>query len=72
MTGRGRYARSRAGRAPANLTPHTAVVEAHTIAAGWLTLRPEATLRKRLIHRGIRVEAWVGSMLSAELTTMPH
>jgi len=47
-------------------------MEAHTIAAGWLTLRPEATLRKRLIHRGIRVDAWVGSMLSAELTTMPH
>ena len=45
-------------------------MEAHTIAAGWLTLRPEATIRKRLVHRGIRVDAWVGSMLSTELTSM--
>jgi hypothetical protein len=32
----------------------------------------EATLRKRLIHRGIRVGAWVGSMLGTELTSMPR
>ena len=32
----------------------------------------EATLRKRLIHRGIRVDAWIGSMLSTELTSMPR
>ena len=32
----------------------------------------EATLRKRLIHRGIRVDAGVGSMLSAELTSTPR
>jgi RimJ/RimL family protein N-acetyltransferase len=29
----------------------------------------EATLRKRLIHRGTRVDAWVGSILSTELTS---
>jgi RimJ/RimL family protein N-acetyltransferase len=28
----------------------------------------EATLRQRLVHRGIRVDAWVGSILPAELT----
>jgi len=27
----------------------------------------EATLRKRLVHRGTRVDAWVGSMLSTEI-----
>jgi RimJ/RimL family protein N-acetyltransferase len=32
----------------------------------------EATLRKRLIHRGIRVDAWVGSLLSTELTRAPR
>jgi hypothetical protein len=32
-------------------------MEADAIPAGWLTLRPEATLRKRFIHRGIRVDA---------------
>jgi RimJ/RimL family protein N-acetyltransferase len=31
----------------------------------------EATLRKRLIHRGTRVDAWVGSILSTELTSAP-
>jgi RimJ/RimL family protein N-acetyltransferase len=31
----------------------------------------EATLRKRLIHRGIRVDAWVGSILGTELTSAP-
>jgi hypothetical protein len=45
-------------------------MEALTIAAGWLTLRPEATNRKRLVHRGIRVDAWVGSMLSTEPASM--
>jgi len=29
----------------------------------------EATLRKRLIHRGTRVDVWVGSLLSAEMTS---
>lgn len=29
----------------------------------------EATLRKRLVHRGIRVDAWVGSLLAAEVRT---
>ena len=37
--------------------------------AGFLV---EATLRKRLIHRGIRVDAWVGSILPAELTSAPR
>jgi RimJ/RimL family protein N-acetyltransferase len=32
----------------------------------------EATLRQRLTQRGIRVDAWVGSMLSTELTSMPR
>jgi RimJ/RimL family protein N-acetyltransferase len=32
----------------------------------------EATLRKRLIHRGTRVDAWVGSILSTELTSAPR
>jgi Acetyltransferase (GNAT) domain len=32
----------------------------------------EATLRKRLIHRGTRVDAWVGSILSTELTNASH
>src|SRR5579863_975308 len=27
----------------------------------------EATLRKRLVHRGTRVDAWVGSLLGSEL-----
>jgi RimJ/RimL family protein N-acetyltransferase len=31
----------------------------------------EATLRKRLIHRGTRVDAWVGSLLNTELTSAP-
>jgi RimJ/RimL family protein N-acetyltransferase len=31
----------------------------------------EATLRNRLIHRGTRVDAWVGSILSTELTSAP-
>lgn len=31
----------------------------------------EATLRKRLVHRGTRVDAWVGSILSTELTSAP-
>jgi len=31
--------------------------------------RMEATLRKRLIHRGARVDAWVGSLLSTEMTS---
>jgi RimJ/RimL family protein N-acetyltransferase len=31
----------------------------------------EATLRKRLVHRGMRVDAWVGSVLPAELTSTP-
>jgi len=31
----------------------------------------EATLRQRLVHRGGRVDAWVGSMLPAELPTRP-
>ncbi|TDC63253.1 GNAT family N-acetyltransferase [Streptomyces hainanensis] len=29
--------------------------------------RVEATLRRRLVHRGERVDAWVGSLLPAEL-----
>jgi RimJ/RimL family protein N-acetyltransferase len=33
--------------------------------AGFLV---EATLRQRLVHRGTRVDAWVGSLLSTELT----
>lgn len=33
--------------------------------------RVEATLRQRLVHRGIRVDAWVGSMLPGELPTRP-
>lgn len=33
--------------------------------------RVEATLRQRLVHRGVRVDAWVGSLLSAELPTRP-
>lgn len=28
----------------------------------------EATLRQRLVHRGTRVDAWVGSLLSSEMT----
>ncbi len=31
----------------------------------------EATLRRRLVHRGTRVDAWVGSILSTELTSAP-
>ncbi|HXP21656.1 MAG TPA: GNAT family N-acetyltransferase [Streptosporangiaceae bacterium] len=27
----------------------------------------EATLRKRLVHRGVRVDAWTGSLLSCEI-----
>jgi RimJ/RimL family protein N-acetyltransferase len=33
--------------------------------------RLEATLRRRLVHRGERVDAWVGSVLSPELPTRP-
>jgi RimJ/RimL family protein N-acetyltransferase len=29
--------------------------------------RVEATLRRRLVHRGVRVDAWIGSLLSSEL-----
>jgi RimJ/RimL family protein N-acetyltransferase len=36
--------------------------------AGFLA---EATLRKRLTHRGTRVDAWVGSLLSSEANTLP-
>jgi RimJ/RimL family protein N-acetyltransferase len=32
----------------------------------------EATLRKRLIHRGTRVDAWVGSLLTTELISTPR
>ncbi len=32
----------------------------------------EATLRKRLIHRGARVDAWVGSIFSTELASPPR
>jgi RimJ/RimL family protein N-acetyltransferase len=32
----------------------------------------EATLRRRLVHRGTRVDAWVGSILPAELTGAPR
>ena len=31
----------------------------------------EATLRKRLIHRGRRVDAWVGSLLPSEMLPDP-
>lgn len=31
----------------------------------------EATLRKRLIHRGTRVDAWVGSLLKNEMMADP-
>lgn len=31
----------------------------------------EATLRKRLIHRGTRVDAWVGSLLKDEMVAKP-
>jgi RimJ/RimL family protein N-acetyltransferase len=27
----------------------------------------EATLRKRLVHRGVRVDTWVGSLLKEEM-----
>jgi RimJ/RimL family protein N-acetyltransferase len=33
--------------------------------------RVEAVLRQRLVHRGMRVDAWVGSMLPAEMPTRP-
>jgi RimJ/RimL family protein N-acetyltransferase len=33
--------------------------------------RIEATLRQRLVHRGVRVDAWIGSMLSSESPTRP-
>ena len=33
--------------------------------------RLEATLRQRLVHRGSRVDAWIGSMLGSELPTRP-
>jgi RimJ/RimL family protein N-acetyltransferase len=33
--------------------------------------RMEATLRQRLVHRGVRVDAWVGSLLRSELPTRP-
>jgi RimJ/RimL family protein N-acetyltransferase len=33
--------------------------------------RYEAVLRRRLVHRGVRVDAWVGSMLPGELSTRP-
>ncbi|WP_127504832.1 GNAT family N-acetyltransferase [Actinoplanes solisilvae] len=33
--------------------------------------RVEAVLRQRLVHRGARVDAWVGSMLPEELPTRP-
>jgi RimJ/RimL family protein N-acetyltransferase len=33
--------------------------------------RLEATLRQRLRHRGVRVDAWIGSMLPSELPTRP-
>ncbi|MBU2669737.1 GNAT family N-acetyltransferase [Actinoplanes bogorensis] len=33
--------------------------------------RVEAVLRQRLVHRGGRVDAWVGSMLPSELPTRP-
>ncbi|MEU4245280.1 GNAT family N-acetyltransferase [Actinoplanes sp. NPDC026619] len=33
--------------------------------------RFEATLRHRLRHRGVRVDAWIGSMLPGELSTRP-
>lgn len=29
----------------------------------------EAVLRRRLVHRGVRVDAWIGSMLPGELPT---
>ncbi len=31
----------------------------------------EATLRKRLVHRGTRVDAWVGSLLCNEVMAIP-
>jgi len=33
--------------------------------------RIEATLRRRLVHRGVRVDAWIGSLLRSELPTRP-
>lgn len=33
--------------------------------------RFEATLRRRLVHRGVRVDAWIGSLLGSELPTRP-
>ena len=33
--------------------------------------RVEAVLRRRLVHRGGRVDAWIGSMLPGELPTRP-
>ncbi|MBM2621695.1 GNAT family N-acetyltransferase [Actinoplanes sp. LDG1-06] len=33
--------------------------------------RVEATLRQRLVHRGVRVDAWIGSMVPSELPTRP-
>jgi RimJ/RimL family protein N-acetyltransferase len=32
----------------------------------------EATLRRRLTHRGMRVDAWVGSLLRDEVTAWPE
>lgn len=32
----------------------------------------EGTLRKRLVHRGVRVDAWVGSLLPAEAAWVPE
>lgn len=32
--------------------------------------RIEATLRKRQIHRGTRVDVWVGSLLKGELGSL--
>jgi RimJ/RimL family protein N-acetyltransferase len=33
--------------------------------------RVEATLRQRLVHRGVRVDAWIGSMLPSEISPLP-
>jgi RimJ/RimL family protein N-acetyltransferase len=33
--------------------------------------RFEAVLRQRLVHRGQRVDAWIGSLLRAEMPTRP-
>ncbi len=41
--------------------------EASRRVAATLGVQLEGTLRRRLVHRGVRVDAWVGSLLPGEL-----